>query len=332
MMPFISVIVPVYRVEQYLKKCVDSLLVQTYDNFEILLIDDGSDDNCPQICDYYSSIDNRVKVFHKTNGGLSDARNYGVKHMNGSHAVFVDSDDYVTNTYLADLAHLVHEYDADLAVTKILAVNEDGVNLDFVKVTEKIEILSKTDALKRMLYRQGFGVSACGKIYKKKIIENCPYPNGIYYEDLATTYKIIENCKSIVYLDKSNYFYVQRSGSIVHRRPSQKELMGIDISEEIIAYMETYHPSVVPAAICRYNSKILEYIPNLLSNEYEDKTIFNYLKNKEKKYYKNIMEDSCIGNKIKMRSTAIMLGYLPTIILWKSVAFLKEIALHCKKW
>jgi len=330
MKPFISVIVPVYRVEQYLKKCVYSLLAQTYDNYEILLIDDGSDDNCPRMCDQYGKMDDRVKVFHKKNGGLSDARNYGIQRMQGTHAVFVDSDDYVTNTYLADLAKLVEEYNADIAIIKAIAVNEEGNILEFSKSSGKIEKLSVAEALKRMLYRQGFGVAAWGKIYSKEIIKKYPYPIGIYYEDLATTYKMISNSGLIVYWDKINYYYVQRSGSIIHRKPSEKELAGIDLAEEIIRYMECSYPEVVSAAICRYNAKILEYIPCLMTNTSDNIRTYKFLRSKLLKYYQAIMMDSNISKNTKIRSSAVILGYMPTILVWKSSNFIKSILLRFK--
>lgn len=117
--PFVSVVIPVYNVEEYLLRCVQSVLTQTYDNYEVILVDDGSTDNSGKMCDEFARLDNRVRAFYKTNGGLSDARNFGTDKSKGEYVIFVDSDDYVSDEYIDYLVQLRKMYDADIAVTKL---------------------------------------------------------------------------------------------------------------------------------------------------------------------------------------------------------------------
>ena len=325
MKPLVSVIVPVYRVEKYLKKCVDSLLAQTYENFEIILVDDGSDDNCPQICDNYAAHYLQVRTLHKTNGGLSDARNYGTLHAKGSYITFVDGDDYVTRTYIADLMYLVQTYHVDIAIMDWLLVDENDSFLDIVHESEEIELMDTVEALQRMFYRKGFGVSACSKIYKKELVVKHPYPLDTYYEDRATTYKMICECSQIVFSHKVGYYYVQHSGSIMHRTPSKYELRGLNICEDIIKYMAQYYPDVVPAARSQLMKKILEYIPQLLSNSKEEHRIYKILRHYASTYYLPVMKDNNVSVFIKIRITSLMLGYTPLKFTWKTIAFLKRI-------
>lgn len=326
----ISVIVPVYRIEKYLKKCVDSLLNQTHTDYEILLVDDGSDDGCPQICNDYAVKSGRARALHKENGGLSDARNFGVQHSLGEYIVFVDGDDFVSDTYIADLANLIEVHDVDMGIVNAVSVDEEGRPLGDVKVSGEVEVLSRSETLKRMCYRKGFGVSAWGKIYKKDALKRHPYPRGTYYEDLATTYKIVCECSNIAYVEKTDYFYVQRPGSIIHSRHSRRELLGVDIACQMLEFMQQNYPEVVPAAICRYVGENMEYIPGILSNSKEDKDIYRLLRENVKRYYSVVIKDSNVSKSFKMRFIAVMMGYHPLAVIWKAMDFLKKALISYK--
>ena len=205
----ISVIVPVYNVEPYLRKCLDSIISQTYRNIEIIVIDDGSTDGCPQICDEYREKDGRVVVFHTENRGLSAARNLGIDHAHGEWIMFVDSDDWVE----PDFCHLPYEaaekYGADLVIFQMRMIRTDGVI--HLEKPSCYGIISAHTAV------------ACGhsaawnKLYHRKLFDGCRYPEGRVAEDTAITHKLVYRAKRIVLISDILYNYQRRADSISGR-------------------------------------------------------------------------------------------------------------------
>jgi len=234
--PLISIIVPIYKVEKYLHKCVDSLIAQTYSNTEIILVDDGSPDSCSMICDEYAKKYQNVHSFHKTNGGLSDARNYGTRRASGDWIVFVDSDDYVTPDYVNDLWMLKVKYDSDMSMAWVIRVDESGTTLGN-KLSFDDFCTSGQDAVFE-IYEKGthVGWNAYNKLYPKDILLQVPFPNG-YYEDMACMYKILEKCNKVAIGDfNQNYCYVQRTDSILNSKLSNKHFHIFDICNEFIEH------------------------------------------------------------------------------------------------
>lgn len=240
--PLVSIIVPVYKVEKYLCKCVDSLVAQTYTNIEILLIDDGSPDSCPMICDEYANRYKNIRTFHKTNGGLSDARNYGTQRAAGDWIVYVDSDDYVLPDYVRDLWILKEKYHADMAMAWVIRVDESGNSLGR-KLSFKDFCISGQDAIFE-IYEKGayVGWNAYNKLYPRDILLQIPFPDG-YYEDMACMYKILEKCSKVAIGDfNQNYCYVQRADSILNSKLSNKHFHIYDICDEFIQFIENKYP------------------------------------------------------------------------------------------
>lgn len=290
----VSIIVPIYNVEKYLKKCIDSLLKQSYSNTEIILIDDGSTDRSPEICDEYMQKDARIKVVHKINGGLSDARNNGIKISEGKYITFVDSDDYLDEHYIEMLYRVIYESNADIVISGIKdyyegkEIEEDINNINY-------KILTKEETYKRMLLQQGMDVNACGKLYKKHIFDNLNYPKGMLYEDIQIIDKVIEKSNIITYTEYKGYNYLQRTGSIMYGKMSEKRMSLINKTQELIELMKEKYPKNVKAAIKRYvycNFHVLgrSILDSNFKNESEKirKNILNYKKNifKEKIYTK----------------------------------------------
>ena len=212
--PLISVIVPCYKVEKYLPKCVGCLLQQTYKNLEIILVDDGSPDRCGEICDDYAETDSRVKVIHKVNGGLSDARNVAIDVAHGKYLTFVDSDDYVANDYVEILINLCIKYDADVSVVNPIFIDESG---DFTHVFPSDDneyCFDAYSAIELMFYQMLFDTSAWGKLYKKSLFDGVRYPKGIIFEDLPTTYLLFAKSNKIAFKNKEVYYYLIRKTSI----------------------------------------------------------------------------------------------------------------------
>ncbi|PWK93828.1 glycosyltransferase involved in cell wall biosynthesis [Hallerella porci] len=210
--PLVSIIVPIYKVEPYLRRCLDSIVKQTYTNLEIILVDDGSPDGCPQICDEYAAKDKRIVVIHKENGGLSDARNAGLDICKGEYISFVDSDDWVSENYIEVMLNIAIKENADISICNHNFVHNDGSkkNIIFEERT-----YTKKEALKKIILQQTLPWGASwGKIYKRKIFNKYKFPVGIIHEDDYTSYKFIYEADKIVCIDKTLYNYFQRSDSI----------------------------------------------------------------------------------------------------------------------
>lgn len=208
----LSVIVPIYRSEEYLDKCVSSIVSQTYRNLEIILVDDGSPDNCPQMCDKWAEKDCRIRVIHKENGGVSSARNAGIESASGEYFSFVDSDDWIASDLYESVMKLFDDNDPDIVTFDCNRVNEKG---RIYTSTENIEegMISPEKAIHELL-KGNINNYAVNKVYKKYVFEGVRFPEGRVWEDMAIAYKLFLNCKSIYCYPAKLYFYRTKSGSI----------------------------------------------------------------------------------------------------------------------
>jgi len=170
MSELITIIVPIYKVEEYLRRCVDSILKQTYKNLEVILVNDGSPDGCGAICDEYATLDGRIEVIHKTNGGLSDARNAGIEVAHGSYVSFVDSDDWIHQEYIGKLYDLLRETNSDISVCNFIKTSSDNIELEIT--TGEIFEFTNHEALEQLTDIKFYDqmVISCGKLYKKKLV------------------------------------------------------------------------------------------------------------------------------------------------------------------
>lgn len=229
----ISVIIPIYNVEQYIHECMNSVMNQTYTNLEIILVDDGSTDNCPAICDEYAMKDSRIKVIHKENGGLSDARNAGLEIATGKYIGYVDSDDYIALDMYECLYKACEENDAEIAVCRFhtftdqVQLSENVVNRN--KVYSNQEILS---AYIDETVEELITPSAWSKLYRKDCIQGLEFPKGKLCEDIVYTTKAFYNAAKVIYVGRELYFYRNRPGSIM----TDKSVIKRRIREEIEQY------------------------------------------------------------------------------------------------
>lgn len=288
----ISIIVPIYNVEKYLKKCIDSLINQTYKNLEIILVDDGSPDKCGEICDQYKTIDSRIVVIHKKNGGLSDARNCGVKASTGDYITFVDSDDYISNDYVEYLFNLLISKNADMSIIMPHKFKENDKDF-FKEVNERVILYSPNEALKVMLYQKKFSNSAYGKLYKKELIKDIKFPVGKLYEDVGTTYKYILKCKNkIVYSNQHKYFYLIRNNSIMRSAYKKNDKDYFYQAEILLNDMKKNgDKELINAAICRYVNANFSILLKIKKNKlYKDdrNEILHNIKKYSKKVFLNI--------------------------------------------
>lgn len=237
--PLISVIVPIYNVECYLKTCIESIVHQTYSNLEIVLVDDGSPDRCPEICDEYAKKDNRVKVIHQDNGGLAHARNVGIANSNGEYLTFVDSDDYVSNDYVESLHKGLTESGADISVASLIMFKENYLSCVSLKRESFVEV-EKNDYFKEYASIKAEKsmpfITAWNKLYKKELFDGVKYPKGKLYEDAFTTYKLIEKARKIVYSTTKLYYYRLNPQSILGQSFKEKHLEMVEAFRDAMDY------------------------------------------------------------------------------------------------
>ncbi len=231
----ISVIVPVYNVEKYLQKCVDSIINQTYQNLEIILVDDGSTDNSGKICDEYLKKDKRIKVIHKRNGGLSDARNWAIDVAEGEYIEFVDSDDYIEQDMIEFLYNNIEQYNADISICSYYMIDEkECIN----QSTNELYVYSRLEILQEVLLDEKIRSYAWNKLFKKSLFDDIRFPVGKIFEDVITIGKLFEKSEKVVLNDVAKYYYRQREGSILHIQNSKTRLAYIYGALEILKYLK----------------------------------------------------------------------------------------------
>ena len=234
----ISVIVPVYNVEPYLRQCIDSILAQNYTDFELILVDDGSSDNCSAICDGYAAKDSRIRVFHQENAGVSAARNAGITAARGEYIAFIDSDDWVVPTYLNRMYMQLIEHNADISVCGMQHF-EDDTDLSDIKPHEKADsvIITGRDAC-LSIYRMDNAIQIVlwGKLYKRSLFDGISFPVGRVHEDDATTPRVLYRAKKISVSSAPLYAYRQRKGSIMHEKFSEKRFDTIYAIDSCISF------------------------------------------------------------------------------------------------
>lgn len=251
MEPLISVVVPVYKVEKYLERCVESLLAQTYENIEIILVDDGSPDGCPAMCDAYAEKHGRIKVVHQENKGLSGARNTGIDHAKGEYIAFIDSDDLWSVHFLESLYRALKAHDADISQCRWEYMHGDELK-EAYDPDAKCTCFTGREMLANLFIQTGaYYVVAWNKLYKKELFENIRYPEGRIHEDEATTYKLFDQAIKCVFVDNALYGYFVGSGgtSITRNGFHLKKLDWRAANKERVQYFveKDYGELVVPA-------------------------------------------------------------------------------------
>ena len=249
----VSIIVPIYNVEDDLLECVKSIQNQTHSELEIILVDDGSPDRCGEICDSLAKEDKRIVVIHQENGGLSKARNVGLRVMTGDFVVFVDSDDVLEKKLVENLLKLVYKYQTEIAVCQnsVFTKKNGVVHLHSQdKIEEKC--LTASDAINEMLYQKTFDVAAWGKIYRSETLKGVTFPEGLIHEDIPTTYKMFLKSEKVAYTSEELYRYQIRENSIENEKFTPKKMDCITTSQIMLDDIAANYPKYLKAARSRY--------------------------------------------------------------------------------
>ena len=243
-MDLISVIVPVYNVEAYLDRCVSSIVNQSHKNLEIILVDDGSPDGCPALCDEWAARDERIHVLHKENGGLSDARNAGMGAAHGELISFIDGDDWIEPRFFEILQHELEAQNADVAAVQYRLCWE-GDARERQNAYEHVTVYDRQTAM-RLLIQNQIKQVVCNKLYRSAQIRDIPFEKGKVHEDEFWTYQVIGRIERFAAIDYIGYDYFQRAGSIMGAAYSPKRLDAVEAKTRRQAYLTEHMPELAP--------------------------------------------------------------------------------------
>lgn len=301
---FISVIIPVYNVKQYIERCIDSILNQTYKNIEIILVDDGSTDGCDEICNMYAEKDKRIKVVHIKNSGVSNARNVGLKLANGNFITFVDADDYIDMTCIEKMYKLCTDEQCDIGIIGILENNELAKKTNASGESTNM-VLSAEDALKEMLNEKYYYGNVWGKIYKTNIWKDTYFnENTAIGEDMEVLYKVLLKSNKVnVNTNERLYYYTKnRNDSATKSNYNKNWEKEIAICENILKECRENHKDVFPFALKRYIRINYSCIVKILTYDSKNKEIYTELRKNILKYKKDgIYNKFDLKMKVKIR-------------------------------
>lgn len=308
----ISIIVPVYKVEQYLERCVNSLTNQTYKNIEIILVDDGSPDQCPQMCDGYAGEDSRIKVIHKKNGGLSDARNAGLDAATGEYIAFVDSDDWVEPDFIEQLYVNAKKEDADISIIGCTLVWDDGRRKP-VSNDKGYYVFDNEKAIREMLAQRKFGCMVCQKMYRKQIFDTVRFPVGKLYEDVAVSMPTFLKARKVVFSGNYGYNYYQRNDSIVNSKFDERKLYFLECCQNIIKYSDKHEKMYDTEAHIFYLRALMMFALTLYQNSENEKNT-EYIEQEIKKNKKYIWNNMYLELRKKVVLSLICIGFSRNVL------------------
>lgn len=306
MKPLVSVVVPIYMVEKYLNRCVESLVNQTYKNLEIILVDDGSLDSCPKICDEWEDKDQRIQVIHKENGGLSDARNAGIARAKGVYIALVDSDDFVALDFIETLLNTAIETQSDIVQCRYEYVAGDRMTKDKEKV-ENTEIFTGREMIAGFAWKDGaYNVVAWNKLYKRELFEDISYPKGRIHEDEATSYRLFYQADKVAFVYRYLYGYYTGGSSITRDSFSKKRLDWEWAVYERIKFLEQHKESKLAAIHYKlYMDGCIDLYFKTLE-QLKDIEAAKHMKEHMKKIYGKVIREKSIPARTKMGYTLFL--------------------------
>ena len=303
----ISVIIPVYNAENTIENSVKSVLLSTYRDIEIILVDDGSTDQSPDICERLAKKHENIIVYHNENGGAAKARNFGIEHANGQFISFIDSDDFITNSYYEILINLLNETDSDIAVCghkKVYGNHKDileheiiNSNNNTLDMPSSAISYSKIEALNGLLYQRNFISAPWGMLSKKELFSNVRFPAGKRAEDMATIYKLFAAASKVVRTDAKLYLYFQNKSGTIYTTQSSLNPDYYDNCTEMLQFIEKNYPESVKAAKSRLFSACFQILSETPS-DYDNKDFINKLYDT----VKNLRFDIILDNNGKPRN------------------------------
>lgn len=303
----ISVVIPVYNVEDYLERCIQSVINQTYSNLEIILVNDGSTDKSGDICDKYSKIDKRIIVIHKKNGGLSDARNAGIERATGKYIAFVDSDDYIDKEMYEIMYNNLIQNNANISIVNRYYTFPNGEKVLRYKINEHIKVMNNIEAIEEMNSFSTFDMAAWDKLYEKNLFDTIRFPVGKLSEDFYIMYLILEKSKKVVFDSTPLYYYFQRENSITRNKKINFDFA--KAAKEQMNYIEGKYPELEKCVKSAYlSANLTVYNSHLKQNVRPDKEVVKEIKKEIKRYYPYIKENEKIDNIKKIQAKLFLIN------------------------
>ncbi len=323
--PLVSIIVPIYNVEKRLEICLKSILGQTHKNLEIILVDDGSPDNCGKICDEYAKKDSRIKVIHQENGGLSRARNSGIDIACGEYLAFIDSDDYVADDYIEFMLNNLLKTGADISACGALFVHPSG-KTERQYDDDKLYVIDKHEALRRMCYNDGFFVTAWDKLYKKELFSTVRYNAGKVFEDTGTTYKVVDKAEKIVFQCIPKYFYIisEDNSSITKCTFNEKKLDYVEMADEMAEYIKAKHPDLTAAAERKQMHACFSTLTQLVNSNTRNKPVEKMLVSRINALKKGALKNPYTPLRDKIGILCLTFGFRFFSFAWKMYSLRKR--------
>ena len=315
--PIISIIVPIYNVDKYLSRCIDSILNQTFKKFELILVNDGSTDNSGVVCEEYANKDNRIKVIHKSNGGVSSARNSGLHAAKGEYIGFVDPDDYIEKDMFNTLYSLCKGKNADISICKNCREINGVVN----RKNEPIYIkeLTNEEAVSEVFKANLYRFALWNKLCKKTCFNGIIFPEGRIHEDLSVTYKIIANANKVIFTNYIGYIYVKREESILTKKYNENRLQAFIGWNEIFEFVNKNYPKIkdeVTKCYTYWCNDNIYYILNEIDDNSNRRLYLSKLRKYIKAHYKDIKANKGINFKGKYMISLLNSNVLLPILVF----------------
>lgn len=305
----ISIIIPIYNVEAYLRECIDSVLSQNYPNLEIILIDDGSTDSSSMICDDYMQKYKTIQVIHKQNGGLSDARNVGLQYATGAYIFFLDSDDFLAENSISELYKLCVQYDADIAVANFWYFFSNSKKIS-AQACSQNTLLTKIEAMRLLLENRMIKNFAWGKLYKSSILNNLAFPVGKLFEDVYWTHLVFDRASHVIVSPNESIYYRQRDNSISYTF-SPKKIHLIEGYLHRRAFVEKYYPQFLDLVDENIMHSILGLYNDSIRNFHfaVHKSLVSNLRKISRKYYNRLIVKT--EEQIRLKHKLYFFVFLP---------------------
>lgn len=319
--PLVSCIIPVYNASQYLHRCIDSVLAQSYSNLEVVLVDDGSTDNSGAICDEYASKCDNIRVHHLENGGASLARQYGLKASLGEYVSFVDSDDYISPNYIQVLLTLVKQHDVPIAACNVTRT-QPGEMPQWPTTSQKSQLLNFEELMPRFFKYEFWGFP--GKLYKRKLFDTIEFPHATLSEDYMVMTQIFSNTRYLAVTDSALYAYEYHSSSLSHTALSSRAFEEFENVTWVLDYVDEHFPEYMPNALSNAVETCVKlYMRKPLDKKHQYSAQFNNILTFLRNRRRAIKINSFIPKNV--RRLAVAISYVPnlTLIANRFLSFLK---------
>ncbi len=318
--PKISIIAPIYNTAEYLPRCIESLVGQTYRNIEIILVDDCSPDNSADICDGYAAKDDRITVIHHDeNRGLSAARNSGLAAASGEYIAFIDTDDYVELDFIEFMYKLLKDNDADISACGVYTVFTDGTK-ENQSEDKSLLIMDAHEALERMCYNDSFFVTTWDKLYKRELFDGIHFPEGKLFEDTGTTYRLVGKAGRLVANAESpKYYYVRTPNSITVSGFSMRKLDYIEMADNMAQYIIDKYPDLKSAAERKQMHACFSTLSQLANSGTRNKEVEKQLILRINQLRASVIRNPRTPRRDKFAIIALMFGFGFFSFVWKKV-------------